>query len=200
MPDTSTDTESAPAIPLSADSATGEAKARFAKAIEEAKAGASALGKVAQEKASELGKTAQGKAGALGAQAQERAGEVREQLAGKGSELLEDAKVLGGQAKEKAAAYADTGKAKASDALSGLGRIVADSAELIDEKLGVKYGDYARGAARSIHETAAKLDAKDLGELGEDAKEFVRKSPGVAVGIAAVAGFMLARLFRRADD
>jgi len=197
MSETPSDT---PAIPLNQSDNAGEAKARFAKAIDEAKAGVAALGKVAQDKAGVLGKTAQGKAGALGAQAQERAGEVREQLAGKSSELLDDAKVLGEQAKEKAAAYADTGKAKASDALSGLGRVVADSAEVIDEKLGVKYGDYARGAARSIHETAAKLEAKDLTELGEDAREFVRKSPGVAVGIAAVTGFLLSRLFRRSGD
>lgn len=44
-------------------------------------------------------------------------------------------------------------------------------------------------------DAAAKLDAKELGELGEDAREFVRKSPGLAVGMAAVAGFMLARMF-----
>ena len=45
------------------------------------------------------------------------------------------------------------------------------------------------------------------GEWGEkekrgnkDAREMVRKSPGVAVGIAAVAGFLLARLFRGSRD
>ena len=42
---------------------------------------------------------------------------------------------------------------------------------------------------------AAALEAKDFDELGEDARAFVRKSPGLAVGLAAVAGFMLARLF-----
>ena len=154
----------------------------------------------AQDRALALGKGAQDRAGALGKDAQERAGEYREQLADRSSDLLDEARALGGQAKAKAAAYAETGKTRASDALTGLGRIVADSAETIDDKLGVKYGDYARGAARSIHETAAKLDSKELGELGEDAREFVRKSPGVAVGLAAVAGFMLARMFRGSED
>ncbi len=37
-------------------------------------------------------------------------------------------------------------------------------------------------------------------DIGEDAKQFVRKSPGLAVGIAAVAGFMLARLFKGSSD
>jgi hypothetical protein len=32
--------------------------------------------------------------------------------------------------------------------------------------------------------------------LGNDAREFVRKSPGTAVGLAALAGFLFARLFR----
>ena len=177
-----------------------EAKARFAKAIEEAKAGANALGREAQERAMALGKTAQERAGALTKDATARAEEAREQITGKGNDLLDDARTISAQAKEKAAVYADTGKAKASDALTGLGHIVADSAEVIDEKLGQKYGDYARGAARSIHEASARLDAKDLGELGDDARDFIRKSPGVAVGIAAVAGFMLARLFRGSND
>ena len=73
---------------------------------------------------------------------------------------------------------------------------MADNADTIDEKLGTRYGDYARTAARSMQETAAKIEAKDIGELGEDAKEFVRKSPGLAIGIAAVAGFLVSRLFK----
>ena len=47
-----------------------------------------------------------------------------------------------------------------------------------------------------MQEAAAKLDAKDLGELGEDARRFVKDSPGAAIGIAAVAGFFLAKMFR----
>ena len=41
------------------------------------------------------------------------------------------------------------------------------------------------------------LDQKSVEELGEDAREFVRKSPAAAVGLAALAGFLLARLLRR---
>ncbi len=81
--------------------------------------------------------------------------------------------------------------------MRGLGKMVEDSAMTIDEKVGVKYGDYARTAAKSIDDAAAKLDEKSLEDLGEDAKEFVREKPALAVGIAAAAGFMLARLFRR---
>lgn len=169
-----------PAAPkkAAASPANGEAKAKFSKAIEEARAGATALGKEAQAKA----------------------GAYREQLAAKSGDWAAEAKDVAGQAKERATELAVDGKAKASDALSSLGKIVSDNAGTIDEKLGAKYGDYARTAARSMQETAAKIEAKDLGELGQDAKEMVRKSPAVAVGLAAVAGFLIARLFKSGNS
>lgn len=161
-----------------AEVATKASKARFAKAIEEAKAGA----------------------GLLGTAAQEKAGVYKDQASAKGNEWLDEAKALGGQAKERASDLAVEGKARASEAISSLGKIVEDNAAVIDEKLGLKYGDYARKAASTLNDTATRLDEKDLAELGEDAKEFVRKSPGVAIAGAAVAGFLLARLFRGSND
>jgi len=155
----------------------GAAKAKFAKAIEEAKAGAQALGK----------------------QAHDTADSYREKIAGKSDALLEDAKAMTGQAKDKAAALATEGKSKAVEGLSAVSRLVADNAATLDEKLGPKAGGYARSAAKSMQDAADKLDAKDLAELGEDAREMVRKSPGLAVGVAAAAGFLFARLFKGSD-
>ena len=163
---------SAPAAPRTV------AKAKFSKALDEARSGAKALGQ----------------------EVQERTGAYREKLAGAGNDWAEEAKNLTGQAKERATELAIDGKARASDAISGLGKIVADNAATIDEKLGARYGDYARTAARTMQETAAKIESKDLDELGEDAKQFVRKSPGMAIGIAALFGFMLSRLFKRSGD
>lgn len=159
-------TAAAPAAP--------QAKAKFAKAIEEARAGAVALG----------------------AEAQAKAGAYREQLSARSGDWVEEAKDLAGQAKDRASELANEGKIKTSDAIASLGKIVADNAGTIDEKLGARYGDYARTAARTMQETAAKIEAKDLAELGSDAKEFVRKSPGLAIGIAAAAGFLISRLFK----
>lgn len=155
-----------------------EARAKFSRALEEARAGAQALGQ----------------------EARTRAGEYRERLSANSSEWADDARELAGQAKDRAAAMAHDGKSKASDAISTLGKLVGDNAGTIDEKLGVRYGDYARTAARSMQETAAKIDAKSFEELGDDAKEFVRKSPGMAIGLAAIGGFLLARLFRGSAD
>lgn len=154
------------------------AKAKFARAMEEARAGAQQLGK----------------------EAQERAGAYREKASSTGSEWIEEAKVMGGQAKDRAYELANDGKTRASDAIFSLGKIVDENATVIDEKIGPKYGDYARNAAQTMQEAAKKLDARELGDLGEDAKEFVRKSPGLAIGIAAVAGFVLSRVLRKSDD
>lgn len=153
---------------------TTEAKAKFARAIEEARAGAQALGKEAQAKA----------------------GVYRDQFSTRSSDWVDEAKDMAGQAKVRAGELANEGKAKTSDAIASLGKIVADNAKTIDEKLGARYGDYARTAARTMQETAAKIEAKELNELADDTKEFVRKSPGLALGIAAVAGFMLSRVFK----
>jgi len=155
-----------------------DAKAKFSKAIDDARAGAQALAHEAQAKA----------------------GAYKDQLAARSGDWAADAKDLAGQAKERAGELAVEGKAKTSDAIASLGKIVADNAGTIDEKLGARYGDYARTAARSMQETAAKIEAKDLSELGDDAKEFVRKSPGLAIGLAAVAGFLVARLIKGGSD
>ena len=113
---------------------------------------------------------------------------------------MTEAKVYGDKAKTKAGQLASDGKSAASDALASLGKTVGDTAEKIDERFGEQYGDYARTASRSLAETSAKLEAKSVDELGEDAREMVRKSPAIAVGVAAVAGFLLARMFRKSRD
>ena len=145
---------------------TAEAKSRFSNAVNEAKAGAAALKAEAGERAD-----------AYKSQAQLKSREYGDQARSKASELAVD------------------GKTKASEAISSLSKFVGENAATIDDKVGAKYGDYARSASRSLQETAAKIDQKSVEELQEDAREMVRKSPGMAVGIAAFAGFFLARLF-----
>jgi len=147
---------------------TSEARSRFSAALEEAKAGAAALG----------------------AEAKERAGAYREQAKSTGGTWSADAK-------GKASELAYEGKAKASEALSGLSRLVAENAGTVDEKLGAKYGDYARSASKSLQDGADRLNQKSVEELGGDAREFVRSSPGTAVGLAALAGFLFARILRK---
>lgn len=162
------------AIPSTAGA---EAKAKFSQALEEARAGAQALGK----------------------QAQDTASAYRDRITDKGDVLMDDARAMAGQAKEKAVELAGEGKARAVEGISAASRLVAENAPSIDEKFGARYGDYARSAARSMEDAAARLEAKDLTELADDARELVRKRPAIAVGVAAVAGFFLARLFKGSD-
>ena len=150
-----------------------EAKSRFNAAVQEAKAGAAALK----------------------AEATERAGAYRGEAEQRGKDWVSDAKTYRDDAAVKGKDLAAQGKQKVSGGLNALGQTIDENAHVVDEKLGAKYGDYARSASRSIQQAATRLDEKSVDELGEDARAFVRKSPATAVGIAAVFGFMLSRLF-----
>ena len=89
-----------------------------------------------------------------------------------------------------------SGKHKAAVGLESLAQAIDDSAGSVDDKLGKQYGDFARSAASTIAGLGGKLDQQDLDELVEATRDFVKKSPAVAIGSAAVVGFMLARLLR----
>jgi ElaB/YqjD/DUF883 family membrane-anchored ribosome-binding protein len=106
------------------------------------------------------------------------------------------------QAGGKVRDFAEGGKTRASDVLEELSRVVADTADSIDERLGNNYGEYARKAADSVSGLAENLRSKDVDELYDNVRSAVRKSPAVAIGIAAVVGFTLIRLVKAgmADD
>lgn len=162
-----------------ADIETAEAiKSRFSRAIEDARASADGLRNNAAEVAAA----------------------AREKATATATEWTEQAGALASQARDKSLELARTGKDKTSEAIAVVGRAIGDTAPVIDEKLGVQYGDYARNAAGALETSAEKLAAKDFNDLGEDVKEFVRKSPATALGIAAVTGFLVARLFSRSGD
>jgi ElaB/YqjD/DUF883 family membrane-anchored ribosome-binding protein len=152
-------------------------KSRFARAIEDARSSAEGL---------------RGNAAEVAAAAREKA-------AATAAEWTDQATALATQARDKSLELARTGKGKTSEAIAVVGRALADTAPVIDEKLGVQYGDYARNAAGALETSADKLATKDFDELGEDVKAFVRKSPATALGIAAVTGFLFARLFSRSN-
>jgi len=103
---------------------------------------------------------------------------------------------LKSQATERAWQFADDGKARASDTLEELSRIVEEAAGSIDERLGEQYGPYARRASDALSSFAATLRDREVDELYEDVRGFVRKSPVIAIGAAAAIGFTLVRLVK----
>lgn len=117
------------------------------------------------------------------------AGGVVEQLRGQATALRDQA---GGRVRE----FAEGGKTRASDALDELSRVVGDTAGTIDEKLGGEYGEYARKAADAVSGFADTLRRKDVDELYDNVRDAVRKSPGIAIGVAAIVGFTLVRLIK----
>jgi ElaB/YqjD/DUF883 family membrane-anchored ribosome-binding protein len=117
------------------------------------------------------------------------------------AQLLKDsAAKLTKEAGDKARAYAEDGKARAGGALDELARLMTEAAGTVDEKLGEQYGQYARGAADSVSGFSDSLKAKNLDDLIEDARGFVKKSPAIAIGTAAALGFVLVRLIKAGLD
>ena len=116
-------------------------------------------------------------------------GQVREQVS-----------TLRSQATSKARGFADDGKARATGLLNDVSEVIGEAAEAIDRRFGADYGDYAHRAQGAVSGLADKLDKRTVDDLIDDTRDFVRKSPGIAIGIAAVAGFMLVRLIKTGLD
>ncbi len=107
---------------------------------------------------------------------------------------------LAGQAADKTRGLVGQGLERSSEALASVSKLVGDTAAGIDDRLGAEYGDYARKAASAIDNAANSLAAKSPDELIDDTREFVKKSPGIALAGAAVVGFVLARLVKTGLD
>jgi hypothetical protein len=103
---------------------------------------------------------------------------------------------LSEQAAGKARDFVGQGIERSAEAIANVSKLVGDTASGLDDRLGEDYGNYARRAAEALENTANKLASKDPDELIGDTREFIRKSPGVALAGAAIAGFALARLVK----
>jgi ElaB/YqjD/DUF883 family membrane-anchored ribosome-binding protein len=103
---------------------------------------------------------------------------------------------LAGQAADKARGLVTQGLERTAEALANVSKMVGDTADGIEERLGPDYGDYARRAAGAIENAANTIAEKDPDELIDDTRNFVRNSPGIALAGAAVVGFVVARLIK----
>ena len=107
---------------------------------------------------------------------------------------------LRGQASERLRTYADDGKGKVTGLLTNVSDVLNDAAKSVDERLGDDYGDYAHRAAGAVADFAGKIRDKSVDDIVDDTRDFVRKSPVVAIGIAAVVGFALIRVVKSGLD
>jgi hypothetical protein len=121
------------------------------------------------------------------------AAELRDRATSRAAELKS-------QAADKARDYAQEGKTRAASGLESVAKMIGDSAAQIDEKLGDAYGDYARRAAEAVSGFSGSLRDKDVDELVGEARDLVRRSPALAIGAAAAAGFVIARLIKAGSE
>ncbi len=107
---------------------------------------------------------------------------------------------LGKDASGKARAYAEDGKARVGGVLDELSKMMGDAAGTVDEKIGAQYGNYARSAADAVSGFSESLKSKNVDDIVADARDFVKKSPAIAIGTAAALGFVLMRLIKSGLD
>lgn len=107
-----------------------------------------------------------------------------------------DVQSLKAQASDKVRDVAAQGKDKATEALDSVSRLVSETADTVDDRLGVQYGDYVRRAGTALDGLNDSIRGKQVDELFDDARNMVRKSPAVAIGAAAAIGFLLVRLVK----
>lgn len=116
------------------------------------------------------------------------------------SQVRDQVSTLRGQAGGKLRGLADDGKSKATGLLDDFSEVIADAARSVDQKFGEEYGEYAHRAAGAVSSFADNLKAKTVDDIVDDTRSFIRKSPGIAIGIAAVAGFALMRVVKTGLD
>lgn len=115
---------------------------------------------------------------------------------GFGAQIRQGVAQLRDQAGDRIRVAADEGKTRTSDALDELSRIVEEAAESIEERMGPKFSPAARRAAEAVGSLATTLRERDVDQLYEDVTGYVRKSPAVAIGVAAALGFVAVRLIK----
>ena len=116
--------------------------------------------------------------------------------AGLRQRLRDGGERLSTEAVDRARGLVSQGLERSAEALSNVSKLVGETADGLDERLGPEYGDYARKAASAIESTANSIASKSPDELIEDTRNFVRNSPGVAIAGAAIVGFAIARLLK----
>lgn len=126
--------------------------------------------------------------------------DVSERLSGAdaaaaGRTVRDQATSLRDQATEQLRNFAGLGRDQVVNSLDG----IVDAARDIAEKIGGKggpLGDYAHTAVDTLESWADTVKDKSLEDLLDSGRDFARRSPAAAVGIAVAAGFVLSRLFK----
>lgn len=116
------------------------------------------------------------------------------------NQVKEQVSSLRGQATDRVRGFADDGKGRVTGLIDNVSEVITDAAKSVDERLGEEYGEYAHRAANVVADFAGRIRDKSVDDIYDDTRDFVRKSPAIAIGIAAVAGFALIRVIKTGLD
>jgi ElaB/YqjD/DUF883 family membrane-anchored ribosome-binding protein len=100
------------------------------------------------------------------------------------------------QAGGKARSAAEEGKMKAAETLGSVSRATREAAEKMRGSQADPLAGYVSGAADAIDSFARRMNEKSIEEMVDDAREIVRRSPVLFIGIAAGVGFLLSRFLK----
>ena len=144
------------------------------------------------ETLSQVGQDARAAADAVRDGAGEVAGEVRNRV----GEALGDAKAQGeevvGAVRERAGSVVEDGVAAGAERAQGFARAIHHAADDL-EGSSPEVARHVRTAAGAIEGIAANLRDRSAGELLSELTDFARRQPTAFFGVAAIAGFALAR-------
>jgi hypothetical protein len=101
-----------------------------------------------------------------------------------------------GYAESRLLELAEDGKTELVRSLDGLVSLAQEIAAQVESVGGGPFAGYARQAAGLVDELQGVLRDRPVGELLDDGRDLVRRQPAIAVGVAVVAGFIAARLFK----
>ena len=114
--------------------------------------------------------------------------------------VSDEVRSLSSQAAGQAREAAKRGKETAVEKAAAIPRLLEEGAATVDRELGEGYGKYVRSAAAKTDQLIKAVEQKDVDELIDDVRGFIRKSPALAIGAAAAAGFLLARLVKSGHE
>lgn len=103
---------------------------------------------------------------------------------------------LVGVARSRLLELAEDGKSEIVRSFDGLVTLAHELAARVDSAGGGALAGFAYQAAGMLDDIQAGLRDKPVEDLLDDGRALIRQSPGLTVGVAFVAGFLAARLFK----
>jgi hypothetical protein len=139
--------------------------------------------------------------GSTGRSGQGQAQSKRQRATGKiARESGKQFKALQTKSAEKVRQFAETGKGRVDENLDAVIELADRGAQTIEERYGEEYGRYARKAADYVTSFAGNIRNKNVDDLLEDSRTFVRQNGLTAVLGAVLAGFVATRIVRAGLD